>query len=330
MLNFNYIRDMCKKLKYYHLKRNSHINYIVYKMKRSSNVNYQNGETVKINPYNPANILISKNDIESILRRTGIEFPIQNLKLYQQSMTHKSYLKRMIQNRTLDITIEREPGVLELQDESNERLEFLGDCVVNSIIVYYLYRRFPAEQEGFLTKLKTNLISTAFYARFARYLGLGRFIILSRHVEEQGHGRTSDKILENTFESFMAALFLDFSNIPSVYTVKLGLLSGPGYEVCEKLVIHLLEELIDFDDLTQNDTNFKDILLRYYQATFQITPRYVEMKVEGPPNNRIFTMGVFDKNGAIVGKGVGNSKKKAEQIASQEALAFYGKLPVCR
>jgi dsRNA-specific ribonuclease len=54
------------------------------------------------------------------------------------------------------------------------------------------------------------------------------------------------------------------------------------------------------------------------------------MKVEGPPNNRIFTMGVFDKNGAIVGKGVGNSKKKAEQIASQEALAFYGKLPICK
>jgi len=118
-------------------------------MKRSSNVNYQNGEIVKINPYNPTNILISKNDVETILRRTGLDLPIQNLKLYQQSMTHKSYLKRMIQNRSLDITIESEPGVLELQDESNERLEFLGDCVVNSIIVYYYIVDFRPNKRGF-------------------------------------------------------------------------------------------------------------------------------------------------------------------------------------
>ena len=185
-------------------------------MKRVSSGNYQNNDPIKINPYNPNNILISKSDVEAIMCKTGLDLPIRNLKLYQHSMTHKSYLKRMIQNKTLDIMIERDPGVLELQDESNERLEFLGDCIVNSIIVYYLYRRFPTEQEGFLTKLKTNLISTSFYARFARYLGLGRFIILSRHVEEQGHGRTSDKILENTFESFNALTKSCFNTTTSV------------------------------------------------------------------------------------------------------------------
>jgi ribonuclease-3 len=288
--------------------------------------NHYDQDTIKINPYNPNNFLASKEQVEDILKKVGVNLPVRNLKLYHLAFTHKSYLKRILQNKMLDVQIVREPNVLELQEDSNERLEFLGDQITNSIIVYFLYRTFPTEQEGFLTKLKTNLISTQFYARFARYLGLQRFLVISKHVEEQGNGRNNDKILENVFESFMGALFEDFSNIPSVYTQKLGLLSGPGYEVCEKLVVHLLQKLIDFDDLTQNDTNYKDILLRFYQATFQIVPRYVEISSTGPPNNRMFTMGVFDKDGNIVGRGIGNSKKKAEQLASQDALKAFGKL----
>lgn len=283
-------------------------------------------DTIKINPYNPNNFLATRDQVEEILRKVGINLPVRNLKLYQLAFTHKSYLKRILQNRNLDVHIDKEPGVLELQEDSNERLEFLGDQITNSIIVYFLYRTYPTEQEGFLTKLKTNLISTQFYARFARYLGLQRFLVISKHVEEQGNGRNNDKILENVFESFMGALFEDFSNIPSVYTQKLGLISGPGYEVCEKLVVHLLQKLIDFDDIVQNDTNYKDILLRFYQATFQIVPRYVEVNATGPPNNRIFTMGVYDKDGNVVGRGIGNSKKKAEQLSSQDALKYFGRL----
>jgi ribonuclease-3 len=292
----------------------------------SSPERYSSYDIIKINPYNPNNFLASKEEIEEILRKTGINLPIRDISLYHQAFTHKSYLKKILQNRTLDINIEKGNDVLELQEESNERYEFLGDIVANTCIVYYLFRRYPKEQEGFMTKLKTNLISTQFYAKFARYLGLNRYLIISRHVEEQGNGRNSDKILENLFESFMASVFLDFSNIPSVYTTKLGLLSGPGFEICEKIVVHLLEKLIDFEDLTTNDTNYKDILLRYYQATFQITPKYIEISVDGPPNNRIFTMGVLDKAGVIIGRGVGNSKKKAEQLASLEGLKYYKKI----
>ena len=287
---------------------------------------YYDPDTIKINPYNPNNFLATKEQVEEILRKVGINLPVRNLKLYQLAFTHKSYLKRILQNRNLDVQIDKEPGVLELQEDSNERLEFLGDQITNSIIVYFLYRTYPTEQEGFLTKLKTNLISTQFYARFARYLGLARFLIISKHVEEQGNGRNNEKILENVFESFMGALFEDFSNIPSVYTQKLGLISGPGYEVCEKLVVPMLQKLIDFDDIVQNDTNYKDILLRFYQATFQIVPRYVEISAAGPPNNRIFTMGVYDKDGNVVGRGIGNSKKKAEQLSSQDALKYFGRL----
>jgi len=293
---------------------------------RSPERPYFNSEVIKINPYNPNNFLVTKEQVQEILRKVDINIPIKNIKYYQTAFTHKSYLKKMLSNKGIDISIDKSPDVLELQDESNERLEFLGDVVTNTCIVNHLYDRFPTEQEGFLTRLKTNLISTVWYSKFARYMGLHKYLIISKHVEEVGNGRNSDKILENVFESFMGALFKDFSTIPSVYTQKLGLLSGPGFEVCEKLVTHLLQKLIDFDDLCKNDTNYKDILQRHFQALYQTTPIYIEICVEGPPNNRIFTMGVLDINGKQIGRGIANSKKKAEQLASLEALKLLGKM----
>jgi len=279
----------------------------------------------RLSPYNMNNRMIERADIESILKKVGIDIPVRDVKLYQKAMTHRSYIKRVLSMKTVvEIPAHPPHGELELQDECYERLEFLGDQITNSLIVYYLFTRFPNEQEGFLTKVKTKLISTQFYARFARFLGLARYIIMSRHVDEICSGRNNDKILENVFESFMGALFLDFSSMPSIHTKQLGLYSGPGYEICEKLVVYLLNNLIDFDDLTTNDTNYKDILLRYYQSNFQIVPRYVELKVEGPTNNRIFTMGVYDKNGVVIAQGTANLKKKAEQLASYEALKHFG------
>ena len=283
---------------------------------RSPEKSYFNSEVIKINPYNPNNFLVTVEQVQEILRKVDINIPIKNIKYYQTAFTHKSYLTKMLTNKGIDISIDKSP----------ELLEFLGDVVTNTCIVNHLYDRFPTEQEGFLTRLKTNLISTVWYSKFARYMGLQKYLIISKHVEEVGNGRNSDKILENVFESFMGALFKDFSTIPSVYTQKLGLLSGPGFEVCEKLVTHLLQKLIDFDDLCKNDTNYKDILQRHFQALYQTTPNYIEICVEGPPNNRIFTMAVLDINSKQIGKGIGNSKKKAEQLASLDALKMLGKL----
>ena len=79
-------------------------------------------------------------------------------------------------------------------------------------------------------------------------------------------------------------------------------------------------------NLIMNDDNFKDILLRYFQHTFSITPKYVQLETTGETNNRIFTMGVLDPQGNIVGKGTEKSKKKAEQEASRQALVYYGEL----
>ncbi len=101
-------------------------------------------------------------------------------------------------------------------------------------------------------------------------------------------------------------------------------LYGPGYNVAQTFLINIIEEYIDFGELILNNTNFKDILLRYFQQTFQITPKYQLISQEGQHHERIFRMSVLDKQGVVLTVGEGRTKKKAEQDASKKALIFYG------
>ena len=105
-------------------------------------------------------------------------------------------------------------------------------------------------------------------------------------------------------------------------------LIGRGWQIANRCITHLIENNLDIEKMAVTDENYKDIVLRYYQHTFGITPKYIEIDIYGPPNNRIFTVGILDKYGAIVGEGVAKSKKKGEQIASKNALIHYGQLEV--
>ena len=95
-------------------------------------------------------------------------------------------------------------------------------------------------------------------------------------------------------------------------------------EVCWEIIDTYFKDVSHY--ISKNDTNYKDILQRHFQALYQTTPNYIEISVEGPPNNRIFTMAVLDINAKQIGRGIANSKKKAEQLASLEALKMLGKL----
>ena len=101
------------------------------------------------------------------------------------------------------------------------------------------------------------------------------------------------------------------------------LFSGPGFQIAEELMINIMEKHIYWPDLILKDTNYKDQLLRYFQQTYQSTPKYQEQSIDGPPHKRVFTMSVLDINGNIVGTGTEKSKKKAEQLASKDALIKY-------
>lgn len=195
----------------------------------------------------------------------------------------------------------------------------MGDRVLELVIVNYIYSRFIDTDEGFMTKLKTRIVTTNSLAKFAKYIGLDQYLIISRHVEDKGNGRTNNRILEDVFEAFIGALFLNYSENKMDF-------NGYGYGICETFIQNIIERVVDFEDLIMNDDNYKDILLRYFQHHFKITPKYIQLESNGPSNNREFIMGVLDKDGNIIGKGIEKSKKKAEQEASRQALIYYEEL----
>ena len=200
--------------------------------------------------------------------------------------------------------------VLELRDESNERLEFLGDTVIKSVIAEYLFERYPNENEGFMTKLKTKIENRESLARFARKLKLDEFVIISAQNEESNTGRTNDKILEDAFESFIAALYLD-----------------AGFLICKKLIRNILENLVDYAEILYNDTNYKDQLQRYYHTLKWDHPKFKLIKEENlPDNKKIFTIGLLNNNSEIIVTAAASSKRKAEQKSAKIALYKFGEL----
>ena len=280
------------------------------------------GPTV-VNPYNFNNSLLKPSDINNLLSKYDIDLEINDLSKYQLSFIHKSYTKKNPEDYGEDVIIAEKPeGALELFDEQNERLEFLGDSVIGLIIGKYLYERYSTENEGFMTRMKTKLVNTDALAYFAKELGFGKFMIISRHVEDKCSGRESSKILEDAFESFIGAMFLDFNEIE--LEGDYDFYSGLGFQVCETFIINLIEDKVDFADLIINDYNYKDQLLRYFQQAFHKTPKYKEILSEGPSHDKKFIMAVLDEEGDILAEAEGKSKKKAEQLASKKALIKYG------
>ena len=283
-------------------------------------------EIVIVNPYNFNNKLLKKNDVQSLLRKYDINLEINDLSLYQRSFIHKSYCKKNPEDIGENVEIAEKPeGALELMDEQNERLEFLGDTILSSVVGKYLFQRYPSEDEGFMTRMRTKLVNGETLSKFAKELNFGKFIMISRHVEDKCNGRESVKILEDCFEAFIGSLFLDFDETECESgELKLDFYSGLGFQVCDNFIINLLESTVDFSELIMNDYNYKDQLLRYFQQTYHQTPKYKELLVEGPPNDRQFTMCVLDTEGEILTEGTGKSKKKAEQMASKNALIKFG------
>ena len=283
------------------------------------------GEIVKVNPFNMNNKLITENEVINLLNRFGVEDEIDNLSIYQQSFIHKSYIKKEnVNNQGDEVELaERPHNCLELQDASNERLEYLGDSILGATVASYLFERYPDQEEGFMTRLRTKIVNGEMLGSLALKMGLSDHMVISRHVEDRCNGRTNLRILEDVFESFIGALYLDF-NEKDVEHSKMDFYSGLGFQVCQVFIISIIEEFIDFSDLILNEYNFKDQLLRYFQHNFQQTPKYKQILVEGPPNERFFTMAVLKNEDEIVSYGKERSKKKAEQIASKNALIKYG------
>jgi ribonuclease-3 len=267
------------------------------------------------NPWNTKNIDITTQDVESIMHRYGSpDFKVKDLKWFAQACVHKSYVDRpeiwaeqSSSNMTMTMT-EKPDGCLALKLKDNEELEFAGDSVLSAIVGKYLKMRYPGQGEGFLTSLRTQIVNNNMLGELAKKMGFSPFLILSRHVEEVCDGRNNLRILGSMLEAWIDAIMEHEGN------------EGVAYDMARRFFITIMEKHINFSKLIAEDTNFKDQLLRYFQAQFHQPPRYKEVRVEGPPHDRIFTMGVLDPNGKVVATSTARNKKVAEQEASRLAL----------
>jgi ribonuclease-3 len=270
------------------------------------------------NPWNTKNIDITTQDVESIMRRYGSpDFKLRDIKWFAQACIHKSYVDRpevwAEQSAEQMVMAEKPPNCLALKQKDNEELEFAGDSVLSAIVGKYLKMRYPGQGEGFLTSLRTQIVNNNTLGELAKKMGFSPFLILSRHVEEVCDGRNNLRILGSMLEAWIDAIMEHEGN------------EGVAYDMARKFFIAIMEKHINFSKLISEDNNFKDQLLRYFQAQFHQPPKYKEVKVDGPPHDRIFTMGVLDPQGKIVSTSTARNKKVAEQEASRLALEVYAK-----
>lgn len=215
---------------------------------------------------------------------TGLMFGDKTL--LQRALTHRSYI-----NETR-----------EFLQADNERLEFLGDAVLDFVIGEYLYNRFPEMREGSLTNLRATLVRQETLAGFARELQLGHHLLMGRGEAETG-GRERPAILCASFEALIGALYLD----QDVQAVKTFLFP---------MVEPVLPQLVSWAEAK----DAKSRLQEWSQSELQATPRYVTVAEEGPDHAKVFTVKVLIDD-LTYGVGHGKSKQKASQKAAADALA---------
>lgn len=184
---------------------------------------------------------------------------------------------------------------------SNERLEYLGDSVLNLIVGEYLFARFPGAPEGDLTKMRSRLVNRKALAAYAKALQLSDFILMSPSAA-QSVGKGYDTIIADTFEAIVAAIYLDRGFVAARRFV-------------ERQVLHAIAQ----GAVATADENYKSKLLEYSQSHGLGVPRYLIVKEEGPDHDRTFTVDVLLRNERR-GTGSGKNKKDAEQAAACQAL----------
>jgi len=316
----------------------------------------EDGEEIFIfSPFNPNNKEITQSDIQTILSRYGVKSKLFNIELYKRAFVHRSYTKRPdLENKAANIEVAKRPSnCIPLKTKSNERLEFIGDGVLELITKYYLYRRFPKADEGFMTEKKIALVKNEHIGALAYEMRLQNWLLLSNHAEER-KTRTNLKKLGCLFEAFLGALFLDFNKIDikdEHNWFKDVFVCGPGFQMCQIFVENIFEKHVDWIKLIETDDNYKNILQVKIQKEFKVTPEYIEIDSD---TDKGYHMGVYLYIGnslhlqkcesakhlsefktfdniqnylldhssvfILLGEGYHKIKKKAEQLACENAI----------
>lgn len=213
-----------------------------------------------------------------------LQIQFKDSTLLQRAFTHRSYLN---ENSDADL--------------NNERLEYLGDAVLEFLISKELYLKYPKRPEGDLTSFRSAMVKTETLAETAKELSFGTFLRMSKGEEKTG-GREKEYLLANTFEAVLGALYLD-----------------QGIRACEKFlrrvlfpkIRHVVKHRLDIDPKTK----FQELA----QEIYKTTPTYELLSERGPDHEKTFTMGVYLGN-TEYGRGTGASKQRAEEDAARQAL----------
>ena len=320
------------------------------------------GDSMVLDPYNDTNREITLNDVQCILKKYGVTAPVNNIELYKRAFVNDSYTHRNLYNpnTSQSIPVAKCPKTsIPLKTKSNERLEFIGDGVLELITKYYLYRRFPKADEGFMTEKKIAIVKNEHIGKLAYEMNLHQWVLLSKHSESKNM-RTNLKKLGCLFEAFIGALFLDFNRInvkdengwfENVFKM------GPGFMMAQVFVENILEKHVDWVNVINTNDNYKNILQVKVQKIFKLTPHYVDVSHDPTIGYTIrvyMSFGIhirtaldtlepihiskydynldklrneLDPNSVLLvelGNGTHRVKRKAEQIACEDILNKMG------
>ena len=220
-------------------------------------------------------------------KNIGISF--KDRSLLKQAFIHRSYIN---ENRNLKL-------------EHNERLEFLGDAVLELVVTDYLYHKYPQKPEGELTSFRSSLVNSNTLAEVAKRLDINNFLLLSRG-ESKDTGRARQFILANALEAVIGSIYLD-----------------QGYNAARDFISKYIFDLIDAIVEKGTFIDAKSLFQEKAQEKVSITPLYKTLKEDGPDHDKHFTVGVFLDNDLVV-EGLGKSKQEAEQEAAKKALEKKG------
>jgi ribonuclease-3 len=213
-----------------------------------------------------------------------IAYQFSNAELLERALTHKSYSN---ENRV---------------PYHNERMEFLGDAVLNLVVSEYLMKTCPDSTEGDLSRLRAAVVSEPALAAIAREIGLGSYILLGRGEEQTG-GRDKGSLLANCLEALIASIYLD-----------------TGKESADAFIIRFFENIINKTCISRGSLDHKTELQELCQERLKQLPEYKVVSESGPDHQKQFEVEVWIK-GQVSGRGIGRSKKEAEQRAAKEAIA---------
>ncbi len=213
-----------------------------------------------------------------------IKYKFKNKKILILSLTHRSY-----------------------SINHNERLEFLGDSILNFIITKKIYKKFFLEKEGYMTRIRSNLVNRENLLKIAQKLELNKYILLGQG-EIKMKGQYKKSILSNTVEAIIGGIFLDSNNI----------------KIVENIINKLFFKNNKFFYIKKNSKDFKTLLQEYLQKLKLPLPKYLVVNKQGKDHEKKFTVQCKIKYLKKITEGKGNNKKKAEQIAAKKALINLG------